>query len=159
MRCPRCWRWRSRPIDRSSSTRARLPRRITAGGRPSWWPAVVDYPAQLQAAWWAWYAAGRSLFPNLRICFAAGAGLAPVHHERFTTRSGQRFVLDPATFVETSSYSRQGVDGLVRVLGVDGIVIGSDRPYGLPYETDMGDAAHNAFRSTNPLRLLEGPRT
>ena len=51
--------------------------------RPSWWAAVVDYPSQLPAAWWSWHAVGRTLFPDLRICFAAGAGLAPVHHERY----------------------------------------------------------------------------
>src|SRR4051794_13130061 len=49
--------------------------------RPGWWAALVDYPGQLLAAWWSWYVAGRALFPDLRICFAAGAGLAPVHHE------------------------------------------------------------------------------
>ena len=68
-------------------------------------------------------------------------------------------VVDSGTFVDTSSYSRQGVDSLIRVLGVDPIVVGSDRPYGRPYETDQGDAAADAFRHTNPLRLLEGTRT
>jgi hypothetical protein len=126
---------------------------------PGWWSAVVDYPAQLVTAWWSWYVAGRTLFPRLRICFSAGAGLAPVHHERFVARSGRPFAIDPATFVETSSYSRQGVDSLIRVLGVDAIVIGSDRPYAQPYEPDMGDAARYAFRTINPLRLLEGTRS
>src|SRR5579875_3967344 len=64
---------------------------------PPWWPAVVDYPAQLQAAWWAWHVAGRALLPDLRICFVAGAGLAPVQHERFRARGGGRFVVDPNT--------------------------------------------------------------
>jgi hypothetical protein len=127
--------------------------------RPSWWAAVVDYPSQLLAAWWSWHAVGRSLFPDLRICFAAGAGLAPVHHERFLARGGRPLVVDRHTFVDTSSYSRQGVDSLIRVLGVDPIVIGSDRPYGLPFVTDQGDALDQAFRHTNPLRLLEGTRT
>jgi hypothetical protein len=45
------------------------------------------------------------------------------------------------------------------VLGVDPIVIGSDRPYGTAFQTDQGDAAATAFRYTNPLRLLEGTRT
>ena len=127
--------------------------------RPSWWAAVVDYPSQLLAAWWSWHAVGRSLFPDLRICFAAGAGLAPVHHERFLARGGRPLVVDRHTFVDTSSYSRQGVDSLIRVLGVDPIVIGSDRPYGLPFVTDQGDALDRAFRHANPLRLLEGTRT
>ena len=69
------------------------------------------------------------------------AGLAPVHHERYLARGGRPLVVDPGTFVDTSSYSRQGVDSLVRVLGVDPIVLGSDRPYGAPAATDLGDAA------------------
>jgi hypothetical protein len=131
----------------------------TAEQLPSWWAAVVDYPSQLIAAWWSWQAAGRTLFPDLRICFAAGAGLAPVHHERFLARGGHPLVVDGRTFVDTSSYSRQGVDSLIRVLGVDPIVVGSDRPYGVPFQTDQGDAAIKAFRHTNPLRLLEGTRS
>ena len=127
--------------------------------RPDWWAAVVDYPSQLLAAWWSWHAVGRSLFPDLRICFAAGAGLAPVHHERYQARGGRPLVVDSGTFVDTSSYSRQGVDSLIRALGVDPIVIGSDRPYGRGFETDQGDAAAQAFTRTNPLRLLEGTRS
>ncbi len=127
-------------------------------GLPPWWAAVVDYPGQLQAAWWSWQAAGRHVAPDLRICFAAGAGLAPVHHERYLARGGRPLVLHPGTFVDTSSYARQGVDSLVRVLGVDSIVLGSDRPYGEVTATDLGDAAQVAFSITNPLRLLEGAR-
>ncbi len=126
------------------------------GDRPAWWAAVVDYPAQMQAAWWSWYAAGRDRFPGLRVCFAAGAGLAPAHHERFQARGGPALPVDPNIFVDTSSYSRQGVDALTRALGVDAIVVGSDRPYGLPHDTDLGEAAHLAFRHTNPHRLLTG---
>jgi hypothetical protein len=126
--------------------------------RPPWWAAVVDYPSQLSAAWWSWHAVGRTRFPSLRICFAAGAGLAPVHHERYLARGGRPLVVDQHTFIDTSSYSRQGVDSLIRVLGVDPIVIGSDRPYGAAFETDQGDAAATAFGYTNPLRLLEGTR-
>ena len=126
--------------------------------RPAWWPAVVGYVAQLQAAWWAWHAVGRSLVPNLRLCFAAGAGLAPVHHERFAARGGGRFVVDRSVFVDTSSYRRQGVDALTRALGVDAVVLGSDRPYAEPADilTDLGRAAAHALATTNPRRLLEG---
>lgn len=133
-----------------------LTSKLTSPPRPAWWAAVVDYPAQLQAAWWAWHAAGRTDFPRLRICFAAGAGLAPAQHERFRVRAGHPFTVDPHTFVETSSYQRQGVDALTRALGVDPIVVGSDRPYGAPYATDLGDAARVAFTVTNPHRLLTG---
>lgn len=124
---------------------------------PDWWPAVVSYPAQLQSAWWSWHLAGRAALPELRICFAAGAGLAPVQHERFTARGGGPFRPDRDTFVETSSYGPQGVDALVRVLGVDALVFGSDRPYApLTPPSYLGAAAENALRVTNPRRLLEG---
>ncbi len=121
---------------------------------PSWWPAVVDYPGQLQAAWWAWRAMGRRLLPNLRICFAAGAGLAPAHHERFTVRGGGPFVVDPDVFVDVSSYRRQGVDALVRALGIDSVVLASDRPYADPVDPQLGEAAWRALAVTNPRRLL-----
>jgi predicted TIM-barrel fold metal-dependent hydrolase len=125
-------------------------------GVPEWWGAVVDYPAQLQAAWWAWHAAGRSLLPDLRICFVAGAGLAPVQHERFAARSGTRFVVDPDTFVDTSSHGRQAVDALVRALGIDVVVLGSDRPYAEPADLHLGASAAHAIGLVNPSRLLEG---
>lgn len=125
-----------------------------------WWPALVDYPAQQQAAWWAWHAVGRSLLPGLRLCFAAGAGLAPLQHERFAARSGRRYVVDHDVFVDTSSYGRQGIDALTRTLGIDVVVLASDRPYAEPAGRallDLGTAAWHAVAVTNPHRLLEGP--
>jgi hypothetical protein len=123
---------------------------------PSWWPALVDYVAQLHAAWWAWHAVGRRLLPELRLCFVAGAGLAPAQHERFAARSGHRFVVDPNVYVDTSSHGRQAIDLLVRVLGIDVIVLGSDRPYADPPDLQLGDAAAHAIGVVNPSRLLEG---
>lgn len=124
--------------------------------RPDWWAAVVDYPAQLQAAWWSWHVAGRAQFPQLRLCFVAGGGLAALNHERWTARAGHRFVVDHDVFVDTSSYGRQGVDALVRVLGVDAVVLGSDRPYAEPRDLHLGDAGARAVGVVNPHRLLEG---
>lgn len=130
---------------------------------PPWWAATVDYPAQLQAAWWAWLVAGRSLLPRLRICFGAAAGLAPLQHERHTARGGRPPVVDPLTFVEVSSYGEQGLDGLLRALGIDPLVFGTDTPYvpttgpaALPALRKLGPAAERAVRSVNPLRLLTG---
>jgi predicted TIM-barrel fold metal-dependent hydrolase len=123
---------------------------------PAWWPAVHQYVVQQQAAWWAWAAVGRSLLPRLRICFAAGAGLAPLHHERFAARGGGRPTVDPSVFVDTSSYGRQAVDHLTRALGIDPLVLGSDRPYAQPVLSDLGDAADFAISVRNPRRLLEG---
>lgn len=124
---------------------------------PGWWVPVVDYVGQLHAAWWAWHLAGRSLFPHLRICFAAGAGLAPVQHERLVARGGRFTRIDPEVFVETSSYGPQALDALIRVLGIDPIVFGTDRPYAEPTDPRMGAAATHAIRRVNPRRFLKGP--
>ncbi|WP_285599183.1 amidohydrolase family protein [Kineosporia sp. NBRC 101731] len=125
---------------------------------PGWWPAVVDYTAQLSAAWWSWHHVGRALLPKLRIGFVAGAGLAPLQHERLTARGGRMGRLDPGVFVETSSYGPQAIDALVRVLGIDAIVRGSDRPYAQPVPLGFGSAADHAIDVSNPQRFLIGGR-
>ncbi|MFI6357227.1 amidohydrolase [Streptomyces sp. NPDC050743] len=134
------------------------PEPAAAESLPPWWPAVVGYTGQLQAAWWAWHTAGRALLPRLRICFAAAAGLAPVHHERLAMRGGGPLTLDQAVFVDTSSYGRQALDAVVRVLGIDALVLGSDRPYATWTDPHLGAAAEFAVRVSNPLHLLEGVR-
>jgi hypothetical protein len=115
----------------------------------------VDYTAQLQAAWWAWNAvAGRAHFPTLRVVFAAGAGLAPLHQERHTARGGGSGVIDPELFVDTSSYGPRAIDALVRVLGIDAVVLGTDRPYATWRDPQLGNAAAERIRHQNPERLL-----
>ncbi len=132
------------------------PRRVLAGRLPEWWAPVVGYTAQLQAAWWGWQAfGGRELFPRLRLLFAAGAGLAPVLVERHALRGGGRTTVDRDVFVDTSGTGARALEAIVRVLGIDGLVLGSDRPYGGPLEEFLGDAATHAVRVANPARLLE----
>ena len=123
---------------------------------PGWWPALVDYPAQQQAAWWSWHQTGRALLPRLRIGFVAGAGLAPLHHERLHARGGRFGTIDPGVFVETSSYGPQAVDALIRILGIDAVIRGSDRPYAEPVPFGFGNAADQAINVTNPRRFLFG---
>jgi hypothetical protein len=123
-------------------------------GRPAWWPAVVPYVAQLHAAWWAWADGGRERFPHLPVCFAALAGLGPLHGERQRSRGGRGGTVDALTFLETSSYGRQAVDAVIRVLGIDVVCHGSDRPYATPLALGTGDAALHAIRSANPARML-----
>jgi hypothetical protein len=132
----------------------------TGRALPSWWAPVVDYTAQLSASWWAWTAVGRTMLPELRICFVGGAGLAPLQHERFAARGGGRPPrIDPLTFVEISSYGSRAVDALLRVLGIDVIVNGTDLPYAGPIDLAFaGDAAARAIRFANPVRLLAGGR-
>ncbi|WEH19854.1 amidohydrolase family protein [Streptomyces sp. VNUA24] len=127
---------------------------------PGWWPAMVPYVQQMHSAWFAFRAFGRPRHPRLRVCFALLAGLAPLHDERFAARSGGGdTAADPDVFVETSSYGPTAVEAVVRALGVDAVVQGSDRPYaGLPRQPGfgLGGAAAYAMRVANPHRLLTG---
>jgi len=121
---------------------------------PAWWPAIIDYVSQMHAAWFAFRLLGRPRHPGLRVCFALLAGLAPLHCERFVARTGERTVVDDRCFLEVSSYGTRAIDAVVRVLGIDVLVNGSDRPYAEPVVPELGDAALHALRSTNPARLL-----
>jgi hypothetical protein len=129
----------------------------TAGqeaGRPAWWTPTVSYVNQLHAAWWAWFDRGRARFPDLPVCFVALAGLGPLHGERHRARGGAGGTVDPLTFVETSSYGTRAVDAVLRVLGVDVICHGSDRPYAAPAPLDLDAAALYALEYRNPARLF-----
>jgi 6-methylsalicylate decarboxylase len=125
--------------------------------RPRWWTPTVCYVNQLHAAWWAWVDGARKRFPNLPVCFAALAGLGPLHGERHRARGGAAGTVDPLTFVETSSYGTQAVDAVLRVLGVDVICHGSDRPYAAPAPLGLDPAALHAIEFSNPARLLAHP--
>ncbi|MBZ5735761.1 amidohydrolase [Nocardioides sp. TRM66260-LWL] len=127
-----------------------------AAALPSWWPAVTDYVAQLQAAWFAWHVGGRALLPDLRIAFVALAGLAPLLHERLAQRGGRLGAIDPGVFYETSSFGPRAIDAVVRVVGVDPLVHGSDRPYAEPTDPGLGAAFAGSLFVSNPARLLEG---
>ena len=88
------------------------------------------------------------------MCFVALAGLGPLHGERQRARGGAMTAVDPLTFVETSSYGTQAVDAVLRVLGVDVLCHGSDRPYAEPAELELDPAALHALTHANPARLL-----
>lgn len=123
-------------------------------GTPSWWPAAVPYVAQLHAAWFAWHASGRNAHPRLRVAFVALAGLAPLHHERLVARGGTFGAIDPLVYYETSSYGTRAIDATIRVVGIDPIISGSDRPYAEPLDPGFGDAFTHALFSANPQSLL-----
>ena len=61
---------------------------------------------------------------------------------------------------ETSSYGPRAIDALVRVVGVDPLVLGSDRPYAQPFDPahlpGFGAAFAHALTTANPAHLLEG---
>jgi hypothetical protein len=120
---------------------------------PSWWPAATRYIAAMNAAWNAFATFGRPSHPRLRVCFAMLAGLGPLHRERLLARGG-RPVADPDVFLDTSSYGPRAVDAVIRELGIDALVHGSDRPVIPAAEPALGEAVRVALRSRNPARLL-----
>ena len=129
------------------------PARAEASAHPPWWQAMTGYVAAMQRAWHAFAVWGRAAHPRLRACFAMLAGLAPLHRERLLARGG-RAVSDPDVFLDTSSYGARAVDAVLREVGVDRLVHGSDRPVITAVERELGDAVEVALRERNPSRLL-----
>lgn len=122
-----------------------------------WWPALNDYVAQMNAAWHAFIAAGRPAHPSLRVIFALLAGGAPLHIERLAARGGPAArALDPLIFYDSSSYGTRTLDAVIRVVGVDQVVFGSDRPVASPAAPELGAAVATAMRVGNPARALSG---
>jgi predicted TIM-barrel fold metal-dependent hydrolase len=129
-----------------------------AAGVPAWWPAMTRYVADMNAAWHAFIAFGRPRHPRLRIVFAMLAGGAPLHFERLAARGGPTGALaDEGLFYDTSSYGGRTIDALVRCVGIDQLVYGSDRPVvAAATPSGLGPAARKAIVATNVGRLLGG---
>jgi 6-methylsalicylate decarboxylase len=124
-------------------------------GGPRWWAALTHYAAAMQKAWYAFAVWGRPAHPALRVCFAMLAGLAPLHRERLVACGG-RPTRDPGVFLDVSSYGERAVDAVLREVGVDQLVFGSDRPVVSPRDLSLGEAVRAALRERNPSRLLGG---
>jgi 6-methylsalicylate decarboxylase len=128
-----------------------------AGRAPApWWPALTSYVADLQAAWLTWASWGRRAHPALPVLFAALAGGAPMQSERLAARGGPTTGLgDPLAFYDTSSYGTHAIEAVGRLVGIDQLVFGSDRPVvGRPAPHGLGAAADAALTEANPARLL-----
>ncbi|MQA60533.1 MAG: amidohydrolase [Actinophytocola sp.] len=133
---------------------------LPAGQLPAWWTAVVPFVAQQHAAWHAWHAwqvAGPQAHPDLRACFVALAGLAPLHGDRVRARGGSGFALTGNVYYETPSYRERTVALLQDNVAAGAIVYGSDRPYAQPSLTGLPASTSDAIRVANPGRLLTGP--
>ncbi|MBS1844211.1 MAG: amidohydrolase family protein [Actinobacteria bacterium] len=126
-----------------------------AAGLPHWWPALTDYVAQMQAAWFAFLHAGRRAHPRLRVLFAMLAGGAPLHSERYSARRGVPAPdPDPLVFYETSSYGPRMIGAVAEVVGTAQLVYGSDRPVVDPRHPRLDPDLRRALVATNPARLL-----
>ena len=125
---------------------------------PGWWGALTAYVASMQTAWHAFSVWGRPAHPGLRVCFAMLAGLAPLQRERVVARGGPA-ISDPDVFLDVSSYGGRAVDAVLREVGVDRLVEGSDRPVVGVADLGLGDAVRTALRERNPARLLSPTTT
>ena len=126
-----------------------------ASPEPPWWPALTDYVAQMQAAWFAFAQAGRHAHPRLRVLFAMLAGGAPLHVERLAARGGPAgAVHDALLFYDTSSYGPRALRAMIDVVGAGQLVHGSDRPVVEAVVPPADTVLGHALLRVNPSRLL-----
>jgi predicted TIM-barrel fold metal-dependent hydrolase len=122
---------------------------------PHWWPALTDYVAQMQAAWFAFLHAGRPAHPRLRVLFAMLAGGAPLQLERYAARRGVPAPgPDPLVFYDTSSYGPQMIGAMATAVGAAQLVFGSDRPVVDPRPAWPDPDLRQALLAANPARLF-----
>jgi predicted TIM-barrel fold metal-dependent hydrolase len=130
-------------------------------GAPGWWPAVVDYTTQMQAAYAAWLARGADAWPDLRVVFAILAGGAPFQLERLASRGvDTRGALHPNVFLDTASYGERALELSLSTYGVGQLVYGSDSPVidsepTLRSIRGFGQAVTDVVCRDNPARLLQ----
>ena len=109
----------------------------------------------MSAAWHALAAFGRARHPGLRVVFAMLAGLGPLHAERLAARGGPAEAIhDPLVWFDSSSYGARTLDSMLRMVGVDRLVHGSDRPVIAAPARALGDAVEYALTTVNPQRAL-----
>jgi hypothetical protein len=127
---------------------------------PPWWAAVVDYTAQMQAAYLSWLAGDGARHANLDVVFAVLAGGAPIQLERLRARAGGAALEAGARIhLDTASYGPRALRLCAEALGADRLVFGSDTPV-LPAAPTLqalaalGDAVASSARSESPSRLF-----
>ena len=128
-----------------------------AASTPAWWPALTSYVAEMHAAWLAFAAWGRRAHPRLKVVWAMLAGGAPLHAERLAARGGPAAAVhDELAWFDVSSYGPRAVDAMLRTIGVDRLVLGSDRPVAEPPElAALGPAVRHAIAVVNPARVFD----
>lgn len=129
-------------------------------GAPSWWASVVDYTAQMQAAFCAWLATGLGQYPRLPVIFSFLAGGAPFQLERLAARGGDvSGIQHPNIHLESSSYGRRALELSLEACGPERLLFGSDAPVldpgpGLRALADLGEAPAATVLEENPTRLF-----
>jgi hypothetical protein len=98
-------------------------------GAPGWWPAVLDYTSQMQAAYLTWLSYAQRLWPDVNVVF------------------------------ETASYGRRAIELCIETFGVQQILYGSDVPVIEAAPTlhairGFGESVVKLITADNPSRLL-----
>jgi predicted TIM-barrel fold metal-dependent hydrolase len=129
-------------------------------GAPPWWSSIVDYTAQMQAAYAIWLWQGAERWPRLRVLFALLAGGAPFQLERLAGRGLElRDAVAADVYLDTSSYGPRALELCLSVYGIDRLVYGSDAPIldpkvSLNAVRKFGENVTAAICDYNPRRLL-----
>ena len=130
-------------------------------GSPSWWTGVVDYTAQMQAAFAWWIARGPETAPGVPVVFAILAGGAPFQLERLRGRGGPEAqgLLDSSVFLDTASYGQHALELCLSTLGAQPLLYGSDVPVmdsrpTLQALSGLGDSVKATVMTRNPTDLF-----
>jgi hypothetical protein len=129
-------------------------------GAPSWWAAVTDYTAQMQAAYFSWIAGGAARHPDLQVVFAILAGGAPFQLERLASRARQKGAAPPSNVhLESASYGRRALALCLETVGASQLVYGSDVPVVDSAPTlraleGLGRSVLDTVSGENPARLF-----
>ena len=127
---------------------------------PPWWTGVVDYTAQMQAAYFAWLDHGVEQHGDMNVVFAVLAGGGPFQLERLRSRGGDpERARHPRIHLDTASYGARALRLCADAVGPDRLVYGSDRPVVDPAPTlaaleELGEGVLDTVRSDNPGRLF-----
>lgn len=129
-------------------------------GAPGWWAPVVEYTAQMQAAYFAWLADGAERHPDVHVVFAVLAGGAPIQLDRLRSRRvDPKTARNPRIHLDTASFAPPALRLCLETLGPEQLVFGSDVPVldaapTLGALAELGEATLAAARSENPGRFL-----
>jgi 6-methylsalicylate decarboxylase len=129
-------------------------------GAPDWWAQIVDYTAEMQAAYLTWLSYAQVRFPAVNVVFCILAGGGPFQLERLASRGVDvRSGLHHNVFFDTASYGRRAIELCIETFGVHQLVYGSDMPVIDPGPTrraidGFGESVVQLITADNPSRLL-----
>jgi predicted TIM-barrel fold metal-dependent hydrolase len=129
-------------------------------GAPEWWPGIVDYSSEMQAAYFTWLSYAQPLWSSVNVIFAILAGGGPFQLERLASRGlDVRSALHRNVYFDTASYGRRALELCIETFGVHQLVYGSDVPVVDPMPTlnavrGFGESVVQLITADNPSRLL-----